>query len=146
MSPNLVLEGKVNDGDLALLSQRSRYLLDVLLAEDSGLGAGAWRLLLMEDTGQMLASDAKAQAGQGLSRMGPRHYLTAGVSGLGAKEASTALVRLALGAFESAEEETAVRRALLEYCGRDTLALLEVHRVLRGLRLDRGRTRQRRRR
>jgi hypothetical protein len=49
-------------------------------------------------------------------------------------EASTALVRLALGAFESAEEETAIRRALLEYCGRDTLALLEVHRALRKLR------------
>ena len=61
-------------------------------------------------------------------------------------EASTALVRLALGVFESAEEETAVRRALLEYCGRDTLALLEVHRVLRRLRPDRGRTRQRGRR
>ena len=52
-----------------LLNQRSRYLLDVLLAEDSGLGAGAWRLLLMEDTGEMLASDAKTQAGQGLSRL-----------------------------------------------------------------------------
>jgi hypothetical protein len=52
-----------------LLSQRSRYLLDVLLAEDTGLGAGAWRLLLMEDTGEMLAADAKAQAGQGLSRL-----------------------------------------------------------------------------
>ena len=49
-------------------------------------------------------------------------------------EASTALVRLALGAFESAAEEAAIRRALLEYCGRDTLALLELHRALRRLR------------
>jgi hypothetical protein len=52
-----------------LLVQRSRYLLDVLLAEDAGLSAGAWRLLLMEDTGEMLSADAKAQAGQGLSRL-----------------------------------------------------------------------------
>jgi hypothetical protein len=45
--------------------------------------------------------------------------------------AASALVRLALGAVESAEEEAALRRALLEYCRRDTLALLEVHRALR---------------
>src|SRR5262249_35954775 len=45
-------------------------------------------------------------------------------------EASSALVSLAIGTFESAEEEEALRRALLEYCQRDTLALLEVHRAL----------------
>jgi predicted RecB family nuclease len=45
-------------------------------------------------------------------------------------EASRALIGLALGVFESAEEEAAVRRALLEYCRRDTLALVELHRVL----------------
>jgi len=61
-------------------------------------------------------------------------------------EASTALVRLALGAFESAEEETALRRALLEYCGRDTLALLELHRALRRLGPGPRRARQRARR
>jgi predicted RecB family nuclease len=61
-------------------------------------------------------------------------------------EASTALVRLALGAFESAEEETAMRCALLEYCGRDTLALLELHRALRRLGPGPGRARQRARR
>ena len=48
-------------------------------------------------------------------------------------EAATALVRLALGAVESAEEEAVLRRALLEYCRRDTLALVRLHRVLRGL-------------
>jgi hypothetical protein len=48
-------------------------------------------------------------------------------------EAATALVRLALGAVESAEEEAALRRALLEYCCRDTLALVRLHRVLRRL-------------
>jgi Domain of unknown function(DUF2779) len=48
-------------------------------------------------------------------------------------EASTALVRLALGAVESAEDEAALRRALLEYCRRDTLALVHVHRELRRL-------------
>ena len=53
-----------------LLGQRSRYLLDVLLAEDEGVRAAtAWRLLLMEDTGEMLSADAKERAGQGLSRL-----------------------------------------------------------------------------
>src|SRR5262249_17102505 len=45
-------------------------------------------------------------------------------------EASRALIGLALGAFGSAEEEASVRRALLEYCRRDTLALVELHRAL----------------
>ena len=57
----------VTDPD-ELLVQRSRYLLDVLLAEDAGRPA-AWRLLLMEDTGEMLSADAKERAGQGLSRL-----------------------------------------------------------------------------
>jgi ATPase family associated with various cellular activities (AAA) len=61
-----------------LLGLRSRYLLDVLLAEDDGDDdvAGdaddtgeAWRLLLLEDTGEMLSADAKERAGQGLSRL-----------------------------------------------------------------------------
>ena len=47
--------------------------------------------------------------------------------------AATALLRLARGAIESADEEARLRRALLEYCGRDTLALLELHRQLRRL-------------
>jgi hypothetical protein len=51
-------------------------------------------------------------------------------------EAAAALVRLALGAVESAEEEAALRGALLEYCRRDTLALVKLHRVL--CRLDPG--------
>jgi ATPase family associated with various cellular activities (AAA) len=52
-----------------LLGQRSRYLLDVLLAEDEGVSRDGWRLLLMEDTGEMLSADAKERAGQGLSRL-----------------------------------------------------------------------------
>jgi len=61
-------------------------------------------------------------------------------------EASSALVSLALGAFESAEEEGTLRRALLEYCQRDTLALLEVHRALARLRPGPRSTGQRARR
>jgi hypothetical protein len=45
--------------------------------------------------------------------------------------AATALARLARGAVESVDEEAALRRALLEYCRRDTLALVELHRQLR---------------
>jgi hypothetical protein len=49
-------------------------------------------------------------------------------------EASRALIGLALGAFASPEEEAAARRALLEYCRRDTLALVELRRALGRLR------------
>jgi hypothetical protein len=60
-----------------LLGLRSRYLLDVLLAEEddevvTGDAHGTeatWRLLLLEDTGEMLSADAKERAGQGLSRL-----------------------------------------------------------------------------
>jgi hypothetical protein len=45
--------------------------------------------------------------------------------------AATALARLARGMVESADEQAALRRALLAYCKRDTLALLEVHAELR---------------
>jgi hypothetical protein len=45
--------------------------------------------------------------------------------------AATALARLARGLVESADEQAALRRALLAYCKRDTLALLEVHAELR---------------
>ena len=43
-----------------------KYMLDVLLDEDEGDG---WRLLVLEDTGELIAADAKAQTGQGLSRL-----------------------------------------------------------------------------
>jgi predicted RecB family nuclease len=45
--------------------------------------------------------------------------------------AATALERLARGMVESPDEQAALRRALLAYCKRDTLALVEVHAELR---------------
>jgi hypothetical protein len=33
------------------------------------MDAGRWRLLLMEDTGELLSADAKERSGQGLSRL-----------------------------------------------------------------------------
>lgn len=44
-----------------------KYMLDVLLEDDDD-GAD-WRLLVLEDTGELLAMDAKARTGQGLSRL-----------------------------------------------------------------------------
>src|SRR5262245_40077325 len=41
-----------------------KYMLDVLLDDDSG-----WRLLILEDTGELLSPDAKYQTGQRLSRL-----------------------------------------------------------------------------
>jgi hypothetical protein len=57
--------------------QRADYMVDVLLDEDEHLltrGASAdlqpkWRLLVLEDTGELLAADAKHTTGQGLSRL-----------------------------------------------------------------------------
>jgi len=57
--------------------QRADYMIDVLLDEDEPLlnrGPGAeirpkWRLLVLEDTGELLAADAKHTTGQGLSRL-----------------------------------------------------------------------------
>lgn len=52
---------------------RSSYMLEVLLQEDdshsSDQSTPKWRLLILEDTGELLAADAKEQAGQGLSRL-----------------------------------------------------------------------------
>ena len=43
-----------------------RYMLKVLL--DGVDDESGWRVLILEDTGELLALDAKYQAGQGLSR------------------------------------------------------------------------------
>jgi Domain of unknown function (DUF5925)/ATPase family associated with various cellular activities (AAA) len=49
----------------------SAYMLDVLLRDDEEDDADLerWRLLVLEDTGELLASDAKERTGQGLSRL-----------------------------------------------------------------------------
>jgi hypothetical protein len=43
-----------------------KYMLDVVLDEEDD---GLWRLLVLKDTGELIASDAKQQTGQGLSRL-----------------------------------------------------------------------------
>lgn len=48
------------------------YLMPVLLSEadhEEGEDEGKWRLLIFEDTGELLSADARARAGQGLSRL-----------------------------------------------------------------------------
>ncbi|MCI0635376.1 MAG: ATPase, partial [Actinobacteria bacterium] len=53
----------------------SNYLLRVLLGEDeggsdeAGRGAETWRLLVLEDTGELFAADARERVGQGVSRL-----------------------------------------------------------------------------
>jgi hypothetical protein len=46
----------------------SRYMLEVLLDEDADDEDERWRLLVLEDTGELLSADAKERTGQGLSR------------------------------------------------------------------------------
>jgi len=45
------------------------YMLDVLLNESDSGDESRWRLLVLEDTGELLAADAKERTGQGLSRL-----------------------------------------------------------------------------
>lgn len=47
---------------------RTDYLLDVILREPEE-DESKWRLLVFEDTGELLAADAKERTGQGLSRL-----------------------------------------------------------------------------
>lgn len=53
--------------------KESQYLLDVLLAEEEAESEDEdepnWRVLLLEDTGEIMAADAKERLGQGLSRL-----------------------------------------------------------------------------
>ena len=51
-----------------LFGERADYLLGVVLDEDED-DPERWRLLVLEDTGELLAADAKQQTGQGLSRL-----------------------------------------------------------------------------
>jgi hypothetical protein len=60
----------------AFFGGQPRYMLDVLLDEDDEDGDDedaddepGWRLLVLEDTGELLTADAKQRAGQGLSRL-----------------------------------------------------------------------------
>lgn len=71
----------------AFFGQHASYMLDVLLSGSAGprdvheaeeiaersddprAVDGRWRLLVLEDTGEMLSADAKERAGQGLSRL-----------------------------------------------------------------------------
>jgi hypothetical protein len=46
---------------------RTDYLMDVVLQEPED--EDRWRLLVLEDTGELLAADAKERTGQGLSRL-----------------------------------------------------------------------------
>ena len=45
------------------------YLLSVLLDEDEDNDLEQWRLLILEDTGELLSADARSHTGQGLSRL-----------------------------------------------------------------------------
>ena len=47
---------------------KPKYMLDVLLDDDDDED-GSWRLLILEDTGELLTADAKQRTGQGLSRL-----------------------------------------------------------------------------
>ncbi len=56
----------------ALFGQDPAYLVDVALGDDRLRGhrdPDAWRLLVLEDTGELLGPDTRQQAGQGLSRL-----------------------------------------------------------------------------
>ena len=47
----------------------SKYMLRVLLDDEDDEDESGWRMLILEDTGELLALDAKYRTGQGLSRL-----------------------------------------------------------------------------
>jgi hypothetical protein len=49
-----------------LFGANPRYMLDLILNEEDD---ELWRLLVLEDTGELLSADAKLRTGQGLSRL-----------------------------------------------------------------------------
>lgn len=54
----------------AFLGQSTAYLLDVLTSVDPERAESrAWKLLILEDVGELLTADAKARTGQALSRL-----------------------------------------------------------------------------
>jgi hypothetical protein len=55
----------------AFFGNQTHYMLDVLLNEedDDDEEDSRWRLLVLEDTGELLSADAKDRTGQGLSRL-----------------------------------------------------------------------------
>src|SRR5579862_547896 len=74
--------------DPEALFQRGNYLSEVMLYDGSQFpdeqpeNDGRWRLLIVEDSGEMMAMDAKSQIGQGLSRL---LNLSDGILGQGTK-------------------------------------------------------------
>jgi hypothetical protein len=53
----------------AFFGDYTHYMLDVLLNEEDEDENNGWRLLVLEDTGELLSADAKDRTGQGLSRL-----------------------------------------------------------------------------
>jgi hypothetical protein len=51
----------------AFFGEHARYMLNVLLDDEDD--EEGWRLLILEDTGELLTADAKQRTGQGLSRL-----------------------------------------------------------------------------
>lgn len=67
----------------AFLGHGTSYLLDVLTSEESGrAGAARWKLIVLEDSGELLSADAHERTGQALSRL---LNTTDGVLGQGMK-------------------------------------------------------------
>ena len=68
--------------DPEVLLDQPSYMQEVLLDGADDGEDGAWRLVVLEDAGEMLAPDARERAGQGLSRL---LNLTDGLVGQGLK-------------------------------------------------------------
>lgn len=69
MASRLTLRGTVKPSLARLLSAAS-YLLEVLTAADPEPARGReWRLVILEDAGELLSADARERIGQALSRL-----------------------------------------------------------------------------
>ena len=86
------------------------YMLDVLLGEDDD--DERWRLLVLEDTGELLTADAKERSGQGLSRL---LNVVDGIIGQGLRVLILVTTNEPLGALHPAVSRPGRCAALLEF-------------------------------
>lgn len=103
----------ITDPDV-LFGGSTAYLMDLLLHDDDDTDDDGppWRLLVLEDTGELLSRDAKARSGQGLSRM---LNLVDGMIGQGLRVLVLATANEPLGRLHPAVARSGRSAATIEF-------------------------------
>ena len=96
----------------AFLGESTAYLLRTLTHEDPDDGARDWRLIVLEDAGELLAADARATTGQALSRL---LNVTDGLLGQGMNAMVLVTTNEPLGKLHPAVQRPGRCKALVEF-------------------------------